>query len=354
MNTQTAKRTKKTSASELTDISTVKLVPLQLIDTLPQLRKEFDQASIEELAIDIKEHGLLQPILLKPVNDRYQVIAGERRLRAVMLNGSPGIPALLVKASSESTLMMQLAENIQRENLSLEEECNAVVLLYENMGSLAKVAKAVRKSVPWCSKRFAMTQNKLNHMARRMLENGITEDIELLKAFSSLIDFIGWAECNEWEKKITRGEAGRNEVRAALKIAKDTAKAAKEKQAANTEKSSHAKPKEPAPPPAWAVDHAIDDLSVALSDKSDSLTATELFNTWTEEQQQEVFRKLEDACNLGRNADSFKTISGLIMNGVWKSPYNDVELTAMVWGFGGKTFELMPFLAELQTPREKA
>ena len=67
-----------------------------------------------------------------------------------------------------------------------------------------------------------------------------------------------------------------------------------------------------------------------------------------------MFRKLEDACNLGRNADSFKTISGLIMNGVWKSPYNDVELTAMVWGFGGKTFELMPFLAELQTPREKA
>jgi ParB family chromosome partitioning protein len=79
---KTASKKPAAAIKELQVISEVKLVPLDLIDTLPQLRTEFDQESIEELAKDILERGLLQPILLNPVDDRYQLIAGERRLRA--------------------------------------------------------------------------------------------------------------------------------------------------------------------------------------------------------------------------------------------------------------------------------
>lgn len=133
---QTATASKSTSRKAaampaLTAIAEVKLVPVDLIDTPEQIRTEFDQAGIEELAEDIKTRGLLQPVLLNPVGDRFRLTAGERRLRAVKLNGATGIPALLVKASSEEALLMQLAENIQRENLSLEEECKAVAMLYE-------------------------------------------------------------------------------------------------------------------------------------------------------------------------------------------------------------------------------
>lgn len=134
------KATGKKVAQELAAIAEIKLVPINMIDILPQLRTEFDQESIGELAKDIEARGLLQPILLNPAGDRYQLIAGERRLRAVMLNGSTGIAALLVKASANDAMLMQLAENVQRENLSLQEECNAIAMLYEFMGSLDKVA----------------------------------------------------------------------------------------------------------------------------------------------------------------------------------------------------------------------
>lgn len=156
-----ARKKTATKTHEPAAIAEVKLIPLDMIDTLPQLRKEFDQESIEDLANDIAERGLLQPILLNPANDRYQLIAGERRLRAVKLNGSSSIPALLIKVSANETLLMQLAENIQRENLSLEEECQAIKLLHEFHGNLGKVAEAVKKSKPWCSKRFAMAHDGL-------------------------------------------------------------------------------------------------------------------------------------------------------------------------------------------------
>ncbi len=347
-------RPKKNVMQEHAAIAEVKLIPLHLIDTLPQLRKEFDQESIEELATDIKEHGLLQPILLNPVNDRFQVIAGERRLRAVTLNGSTGIPALLVKTAPENTILMQLAENIQRENLSLDEECNAIVLLYENMGSLAKVAKTVRKSVPWCSKRFAITQNKLHFTARALLEEGITEDIELLKALSSLIELTGWTTGQEWIKKITQGEAGRNEVRAALKIAKEADKAEKEKQAARTEKTSHAKTKEPPPPPAWTINDAMNDLCDTLTYIDNDLNATELLDTWTDEQIRLIEERLCQAVTTGAGSEGFKTISDLVLNGVHRTNYTKIDLLAMIIGYKDLPYTWPAFLAQLQVPREKA
>lgn len=348
----------KTTPKDLAAIAEVKLVPVDLIDTPEQIRTEFDQESIEELAKDIDARGLLQPVLLNPIGDRFQLIAGERRLRAVKLNGATGIPALLVKASADEALLMQLAENIQRENLNLEEECKAIAKLYDMLGSLDKVAETVKKSKPWCSKRYAMTQKGLHYIAQTLLENGITEDIELLKSLSSLINLVGWSDGQAWSNKITEGKAGRDEVRAALKTAKNKDK--KEKEAtreavkARIEKVSHAKPKEPPPPPPWKIDYAMYDLSQALGYIHSHIGGEELLKTWTEEQQREVERKLEDACNRGRDEDSFKIISSLIMNGLYDTPYIDIEMAAMVWGHGGRLFELMPFLAQLQTPREKA
>lgn len=271
---QTAKRTKKIASmpATLEDISTVKLVPLELIDTLPQLRKEFDQESIVELAKDILVNGLLQPILLNPTGNRYQVIAGERRLKAVTLNGATGIPALLVKTSSKNAMLMQLAENIQREDLNLTEECEAIKMLYDELGNLDKVAETVKKSKPWCSKRYAMTQQQLHHVANSLLADGVTEDIELLKALSGLCKLIAWHEIQEWREKITKGTAGRTEVRAALKAAKEKAKTPKEK----SEAVSHAKPKAPPAPPEWDIEEAMGDLSQALAYTDNELSATEL------------------------------------------------------------------------------
>lgn len=338
----------------LAAIAEVKLVPVDLIDTPEQIRTEFDQESLEELAEDIKAHGLLQPVLLNPVGDRFRLTVGERRLRAVKLNGATGIPALLVKASTEEALLMQLAENIQRENLSLEEECRAVAMLYEFQGSLEKVAATVKKSKAWCSKRYAMTQKGLNYLAKNLLEEGITEDIELLKSLSSLIDLVGYYDGSAWAKKVEKGEAGRNEVRAALKIAKEAEKARKAEAAEKAGKVSHAKPKEPPPPPPWTVEDAMDDLSEALTFTGANKSAIDLLYSWTEEQRKQIEGRLNQAWDIGAGEVGFKTIGKLVTDGLYLTPYTDIDLMAMIEGYGGRELNIGQFLGALQCPREKA
>lgn len=342
------------ASAPLAAIAEVKLVPLDLIDAPEQLRKEFDQESIEDLAGDIAARGLIQPILLNPTGDRFRLIAGERRLRAVKLNGATGIPALLVKASTDEALLMQLAENIQREDLSLEEECDAVVMLHKLLGSLETVAATVKKSKSWCSKRFAMKQEGLHYLANNLLEAGITEDIELLKALSSLFDLVGWTDSNAWEKKVREGTAGRNEIRAALKAAKEADKVKRAKAAAQAGKVSHAKPKEPPPPPPWTIGDAMDDLAQAMTYTDSELSAAELLSTWTAEQRLQVEERFGRMRDIGRSEGGFKLIGKLVTDGLYRTEYTDIDVMAMISGYGNRAFTLDSLLDELQCPREKA
>lgn len=353
MQTAKAKSSKKAFVPFSNPISEIHLVPLDLIDTAAQIRTEFPQESIEELAKDIEARGLLQPVLLNPAGGRFQLIAGERRLRAIRHNGAAAIPALLVKATPDEAMLMQLAENIQREELNIQDECQAIKKLYDTMGSLDKVANMVKKSKPWVSKRYAMTHTKLHYVACNLLSEGITEDIELLKALSALTTILGWTDGQMWAAKITKGTAGRDEIRAALKEAKEIAKEAKATAAKREEKVSHAKSNEPPPPPHWKLDNALEDISEALTYPLADKSAIELYNSWTPQHQDEFSHNLQAACCLGKTEEGFKTISKMIMTGTWNTAFLDVELAAMVWGYGGNDFDLLTFLAQLQIPREE-
>lgn len=95
-----------------------------------QPRREFNQEALEELASSIKEIGIIQPITLREVSeDKYQIIAGERRFRASQLAGLTSVPAYIRKASDENVLEMALIENIQREDLNALE----VALAYQHL-----------------------------------------------------------------------------------------------------------------------------------------------------------------------------------------------------------------------------
>lgn len=339
-------KAKKSAAPFSAPISEVHLVPLDLIDTIEQFRKKFDQESIENLAKDIKAHGLLQPVLLNPNGDRFQLIAGERRLMAIRLNGSAGIPALIVKTSAEDAMLMQIAENIQRERLTLEEECAAICKLYELLGRLAKVAEAVKKSIPWCSKRYSLTID-MHYIAKKLLQDGITEDLELLQSYGTLAEIIGWPEYEKWDTAIRAGNAGRKEIREALKKAK-------EEKAKKLKKVSHAKPEEPPPTPVWEIDDAIYGLQEALSDLSDTdKTANELFLSWTEEQQAQIKERLENCANEGKNSGAFTAIGNRVLFNIYK-PKLSIEWMAMINGYGNQTFDLFGFFANLQKTKEKA
>lgn len=107
--------------------NTVSQLKISLIDPRSgQPRKYFDKDALEELASSIREHGLLQPILVREyASGRYQIIAGERRFRAAKLAGLTEIPALVLDKSDEDTAQIALIENLQREDLNPVEEAMA-------------------------------------------------------------------------------------------------------------------------------------------------------------------------------------------------------------------------------------
>lgn len=217
-------KTKPTPARELPSISSVKLVPLALIDIQPQVRTVFDEGSIKELAEDIQERGLLQPVLLNPHGNRFTLIAGERRVRACRLAELSDIPALITKASEADALLMQLAENVQREDLDLQDEVNAIRLLHDSLKTVQAVADTVKKSSAWVSKRLAMSHPDFGYKARMLMERGVTEDVEILNVLSH-IESLNYIKANELEKQLLGGTATRETARQMLKDIKNPPKA---------------------------------------------------------------------------------------------------------------------------------
>jgi ParB family transcriptional regulator, chromosome partitioning protein len=113
-----------------------------------QPRTRMDQEALAELAASIKSQGLMQPVLVRPVDrDRYELIAGERRWRAAQMAGLQEIPALVREVADESALAMSLIENIQRENLNpMEEAAGLQRLVDEFRMTHEQAADAVGRS----------------------------------------------------------------------------------------------------------------------------------------------------------------------------------------------------------------
>ena len=99
-----------------------------------QPRKDFDDGSIEELALSIKEKGIIQPLVVRNTPEGYEIIAGERRWRAAQRAGLTRIPIIVKEASDREVLEIALIENLQREDLNPIEEATAYTQLIEDFG----------------------------------------------------------------------------------------------------------------------------------------------------------------------------------------------------------------------------
>jgi len=112
-----------------------------------QPRKVFDQERLEALAESIKEHGVVQPIIVKKEGSRYVIVAGERRWRAAKIAGLKTIPVVVKDLSSREVMEIALIENLQREDLNPIEEAEAYQKLMEEYNlTQEEVAKVVGKS----------------------------------------------------------------------------------------------------------------------------------------------------------------------------------------------------------------
>jgi len=123
-------------------------IEVKLIHPNPyQPRQHFDQDRIDELAMSIKEHGVFTPVLIRKSVSGFQLIAGERRLRAVKQVGLDRIPAIILDFDDRQMMEVSLIENIQREDLNVVEEAKAYQTLIERLGlTQEELGKKVGKS----------------------------------------------------------------------------------------------------------------------------------------------------------------------------------------------------------------
>lgn len=133
---------------ETADESEVKELPIEKLRVNPyQPRKTFNEESLQELAASIKEHGVIQPIIVKKSIKDYEIVAGERRYRASKLAGKTTIPCIIRDFTDEQMMEIAVLENLQREDLNSIEEALGLETLMKNLNlTQEQVAKRVGKS----------------------------------------------------------------------------------------------------------------------------------------------------------------------------------------------------------------
>lgn len=208
------------------------LIPLDLIEVKAQIRETFEdeENTLHDLAESIKARGVLQPILLRPTADGYELVAGERRYRASKLAGLEQIPAYIRELTDEEADDAQLAENIHRKNLTQIEEAKKIQRDLDRLGSVEAVLEKHQKSRPWLSKMLGLLN--LPEQAKRLVTEDVSADVEVINTVKTVekIDPVK-AKALVDDLKETRGKANARDKAAAVK---ETVKPSKKPKAGGT------------------------------------------------------------------------------------------------------------------------
>ena len=179
------------TAEETAKVSELKKIKVaEIVRDEGQPRKEFDGEALEALAASIKEHGVLQPLVLTKFEGKYMIVAGERRWRAAKLAGLSEVPAIVRSLDAQNRLELSIIENAQREDLNAIELATAYAKLKTQFNLSSKeIAKRVGKSeasvtntmrllnLPEVAKK-AMVENRLSEGVMRPLVSAEIEVVE--------------------------------------------------------------------------------------------------------------------------------------------------------------------------------
>jgi len=141
-----------------------------------QPRKQFNKASLEELCESIKQYGVIQPINVRKItSSNYELVAGERRLRAATMAGLKDIPAIIINVDDNDSAVMALIENLQREDLSFMEEADGYNNLITDHGfTQEELAQKIGKSQSTIANKIRLL--KLSPLVKKILtDNNLTE-----------------------------------------------------------------------------------------------------------------------------------------------------------------------------------
>ncbi|HCD81752.1 MAG TPA: stage 0 sporulation protein J [Ruminococcaceae bacterium] len=202
-------------------------VTLNLNDIEPnrdQPRKDFDETALSELADSIAQHGLIQPIVVKPnLDGRYSIIAGERRWRASRMAGLTEVPVVIKEADEQTLMEIALIENLQREDLNAVEEALGYRSLIDTYGlTQEEVAKKMGKSrsaVTNALRLLALNDNELEALRRGSISAGharalLSCDDEATRA-KMLIAAADGASVRELEKTAADAKKAKSAAKAA-------------------------------------------------------------------------------------------------------------------------------------------
>ena len=144
-----------------------------IIPNRDQPRKTFDEAALEELAESIKQHGILQPLLVRPLPaGGYQLVAGERRWRAARIAKLSEVPVIIKELSDTEAMELAIIENLQREDLNPIEEAEGLQALADKCGyTQEEIAASVGKSRPAIANSLRLL--RLPEDVREMTKNGV-------------------------------------------------------------------------------------------------------------------------------------------------------------------------------------
>jgi len=174
-----------------------------------QPRTRMDEASLDELAESIREHGIMQPVLVRPVDGgRFEILAGERRWRAAQRAGLKEVPALVKTVPDASALAIGLIENIQREDLNPLEQANGLARLIDEFGlTHDAVAKAIGRS------RSAITNLlRLRELTKPVQEYLLAGKIDMGHA-RALLGLAGAAQAGAAARVVAQGLSVRDTER---------------------------------------------------------------------------------------------------------------------------------------------
>ncbi len=156
--------------------SEVLYLPIDKISLNPyQPRRIFDKAAIDDLSRSIRQYGVMQPICVRIIGTKYELVAGERRLRASKQAGLTVIPALIVNINDNDSAVLALIENLQRENLNYLEEAEGYLNLINHYSFTQEmVAEKVSKSQSAVANKLRILKlsKEIQHM---LLGNGLSE-----------------------------------------------------------------------------------------------------------------------------------------------------------------------------------
>ena len=160
-----------------------------------QPRKQFNENSLKELALSIKEYGILNPILVRKKDDKYEIVAGERRFRAAKLLGLTEVPAIVKEINDEKVSEIALIENLQRENITpIEEAMTYKEILTKSNKTEKELSEMIGKSQPFIANKLRLLnlpKNIQDALINKKISERHARSLLTIKNESKQIELLG-------------------------------------------------------------------------------------------------------------------------------------------------------------------